>query len=81
MIRVSLLAAVAATLALEGCATTADSTSKEPYVEREYRTGSNLAVKRTPHADGVSTMSKDDVERLGDRNLGNVAPIVSPGTR
>ncbi len=79
MMRVSLLAA--ATLALAGCAMQQNANSDEPYTEKEYRTGSNLAVKRTPHADGVSTMSKDDIDRLGDRNLGNVAPIVAPGTR
>jgi len=80
MIRVSLLAAVAATLALEGCATTADSTSKEPYVEREYRTGSNIASKRTPYADGVRTMSKDEIERLGESNMGS-GPMIPPGIR
>ena len=53
---------------------------KEPYVEREYRTGSNIAAKRTPHADGVRTMSRDEIERLGDRNNG-IGPMVPPGTR
>jgi hypothetical protein len=80
MMRVSLLAAVVATLALEGCATTADSTGKEPYVEREYRTGSNIASKRTPYADGVRTMSRDEIERLGDSNMGS-GPMIPPGTR
>ncbi len=80
MMRVSLLAAVVAALALEGCATTADSTSKEPYVEREYRTGSNIASKRTPYADGVRTMSRDEIERLGESNMGS-GPMVPPGTR
>lgn len=80
MMRVSLLAAVVATLALEGCATTADSASKEPYAEREYRTGSNIATKRTPYADGVKTMSKDQIERLGESNIGS-GPMMPPGTR
>ncbi len=82
MMRVSLLAAVVAALALEGCATTpADSADKEQYVEREYRTGSNIAAKRTPYADGVKTMSRDEIERLGERNLNNAAPLMAPGTR
>jgi hypothetical protein len=80
MMRVSLLAAVVAMLALEGCATTADSTSKEPYVEREYRTGSNIAAKRTPYADGVRTLSRDEIERLGESNMGS-GPMIPPGTR
>ncbi|HEX7560213.1 MAG TPA: hypothetical protein VF386_13510 [Usitatibacter sp.] len=80
MIRVSLLAAVVAALALEGCATTADSSSKEPYVEREYRTGSNIASKRTPYADGVRTMSRDEIDRLGESGMGS-GPMIPPGTR
>jgi outer membrane lipoprotein SlyB len=81
MMRVSLLAAVVVTLAIEGCATTADSASKEPYTEREYRTGSNIAAKRTPYnADGVETMSRDEIERLGERNMGS-GPMIPPGTR
>jgi hypothetical protein len=81
MMRVSLLAAVVAALALEGCAATAPaSADKEPYVEREYRTGSNIAAKRTPYADGVRTMSRDDIERLGDTSIG-AQPMVAPGTR
>ena len=77
--RVSLLAV--ATLALAGCATQQSANSDEPYVEREYRTGSNIAAKRTPYADGVKTMSQEEIDRLGDRNLGNVAPMGAPGTR
>ena len=75
--RVSLLAV--ATLALAGCAMQQNANSDEPYAEREYRTGSNLAVKRTTHSD-VKTMSQDEIDRLGDRGLGN-APMLPPGTR
>ena len=76
--RVSLLAA--ATLALAGCAMQQQNANNdEPYTEREYRTGSNLAVKRTTHTD-VKTMSQEDIDRLGDRGLGN-APMLPPGTR
>jgi hypothetical protein len=76
----ALLLAVAA-LTLAGCAMEAANSNSEPYTEREYRTGSNIASKQTPYASGVKTMSKDDVERLGDTNLGGVAPMVAPGTR
>jgi hypothetical protein len=78
MMRVSLLAV--ATLALAGCAVQQSANTDEPYTEREYRTGSNLAVKRTPHTD-VKTMSQDEIDRLGDSKLGNVAPMGAPGTR
>jgi hypothetical protein len=78
MTRVSLLAVAA--LALAGCAVQQNANSDEPYTEREYRTGSNLAVKRTTHSD-VKTMSQEEIDRLGDRGLGNVAPVVAPGTR
>jgi hypothetical protein len=80
MMRVSLLAAVVAALALEGCAAAPASADNEPYVEREYRTGSNIAAKRTPYNDGVKTMSRDEIERLGDSRLG-AQPMVAPGTR
>ena len=78
--RVSLLAAVVAALALEGCAAVPAGTDNEPYVEREYRTGSDIAAKRTPYADGVKTMSRDDIERLGDTRIG-AQPMTAPGTR
>jgi hypothetical protein len=80
MKRVSLLAF--ATLALAGCAMQdSANTNSEPYVEREYRTGSNIAAKHSPYADGVRTMSKDEIDRLGDTNLNQVAPVMAPGTR
>ena len=58
-----LLAAVAATM-LAACATAETSTTgdKDKYVERHYRTGSNLPVKgnQTPESDGVTAVTGDD---------------------
>lgn len=33
------------------------------YVEKYYRTGSNIPSKSSPQADGISVMTKDEVDR------------------
>ncbi|HEY4999314.1 MAG TPA: hypothetical protein VII36_09230 [Usitatibacter sp.] len=79
MKRVLMLAVAASALA--SCA--AGAGNDGPIVEKEYRTGSNLAVKRSPAADGVSSMSKDDVDRTRDSSLsaGAQLPPPRPGSR
>jgi hypothetical protein len=78
----SLLIAAVVASALAGCATP-DATTGEPIVEKEYRTGSNLPVKRSSSGDGVTTMSKEDLERARDSSLnaGSQMPMPKPGGR
>jgi type IV pilus biogenesis protein CpaD/CtpE len=65
-----------ATLALAGCAAQDVSTSNEVAVEKQYRTGSNLPVKRSPVGDGVRTISKEDLERTLDSRV--MVPMPNP---
>jgi hypothetical protein len=62
-------------------ATAADLFNNTPLGEAARHAIEKAVQERTPHADGVRTMSKDEIDRLGDSNLGNVAPIVAPRTR
>jgi hypothetical protein len=71
---------LAAALALAGCAAQVADDPNREYVEKEYRTGSNLAVKRAPYNDGVKSVSKDDLGRLSDPSM-QAPPMISPGTR
>ena len=70
-----LMLAVAAS-ALAGCA--AHEGNDGPIVEKEYRTGSNLAVRRSPEADGVTSISKEDVDRSRDGSLNAGAQLPPP---
>jgi uncharacterized lipoprotein YajG len=60
----TILAALAASFLAAGCATEPVDANAEPRAEREYRTGSNIAKRsRTESADGVSTVSREELER------------------
>ena len=56
------LAAIALTLFAAGCADVTTIDPEHEYVEKTYRTGSNIPTKSNPQADGVQTMSRDDYE-------------------
>jgi len=60
-----LLLGIAATV-LGACAQLDNSDPNQQWVDRTYRTGSNLPTKHAPNADGVSTMSKEDVDKARD---------------
>lgn len=83
MKKVLLLAVAAAVSALAGCATTAGEGSDHPFVEKQYRTGSNIAARRSPEADGVTTVSKEDLDRARESSLdaGRGMPTPRPGGR
>jgi hypothetical protein len=72
-----LLAAVAATM-LAACATAETSTTgdKDKFVERHYRTGSNLPIKgdSTPEGDGVTAVSGDDYQNAKNTSSSAGAP-------
>ncbi len=76
-----LLAAVVAS-ALAGCATGQEGNNL-PVVEKQYRTGSNLAVRHSSTVDGVTTVSKEDLDRARDSsmNAGQGMPTPRPGGR
>ena len=54
----------AVAIAIAGCA--ADGGNDQAFVEKTYRTGSNIAVTRTPAGDGVTTVAPEDFERARD---------------
>ncbi|HXF77551.1 MAG TPA: hypothetical protein VN598_01700 [Usitatibacter sp.] len=58
-----------AALVLGACAQVDTSDPDHAWVERTYRTGSNLPSKHSPEADGVSAMSKEDMDRARDSSL------------
>jgi hypothetical protein len=66
-----------AACALSACATTGES-NDGPIVEKQYRTGSNLAVRHSSQADGVTTVSKEDMDRARDSSLNAGAGIPAP---
>jgi len=82
MKKVLLLAVAAAVSTLAGCASTSEGNG-QPFVEKQYRTGSNLAVRRSSEADGVTTVSKEDLDRARDSSLdaGRGMPTPRPGGR
>jgi outer membrane lipoprotein SlyB len=67
--------ATATAFAATGCATNA-STSNEPYVEKEYQTGSNIARRKGDVNSNVSTADRDEIDRV--RNTLN--PTIPRGT-
>ena len=78
------LFAVAAAAILGGCAQQGvNSAEGEGYVEKEYRVGSNLPTRRTSSADGVTTISAEDLERARNSSLnpGTSIPPPRPGSR
>ncbi|MGZ5041757.1 MAG: hypothetical protein ACXWG1_07915 [Usitatibacter sp.] len=82
MKKVLLLACASFVASLAGCATT-ETGSDAPFVEKQYRTGSNLAVRRSSAADGVTTVSKEDLDRARESSLdaGRAMPAPRPGGR
>lgn len=64
----TLLLALAAAI-LGACAQVDTNDKDHEWVERTYRTGSNIPSKHSPTADGVSTMSKEDMDRARDSSL------------
>lgn len=77
-----LLAAAAVASALAGCAASQEGNNL-PVAEKQYRTGSNIAVRHSSAADGVTTVSKEDLDRARDSSLdaGRGMPTPRPGGR
>ena len=59
----------AAALILGACAQLDTSDPQHAWVDRTYRTGSNLPTKHSPAGDGVASMSREDVDRARDSSL------------
>ncbi|HLX25197.1 MAG TPA: hypothetical protein VKR38_17745 [Usitatibacter sp.] len=76
-----IILAIAAGL-LSACveADTKDAKNKE-WVERSYRTGSNIPSKHTAGEDGVTSVSKDDMDRMRNGSSGAIPsmPSAPPG--
>ena len=77
--------AIAVTLLAAGCA---DVTAIDPdheYVEKTYRTGSNIPTKSSPQADGVQVMNREDYEKFQQQMVRGLpcaawpAPCPAPG--
>ncbi len=52
------------------CISTENMSPREPFVEREYPTGSNLPRRTNSSPSGdVSTMDRDAVERMRDAQI------------
>jgi len=77
MKRMVLLAMAA--LVLGACAQVDTSDKDHAWVERTYRTGSNLPSKHAPNADGVATVSKEDMDRARDSSLSVPQSFNLPG--
>ena len=59
------LIVIGSLLVVSGCIDApADKFGDHEYVERVYRTGSNIPTKTSPQADNVQVMNKDDVDRM-----------------
>jgi len=76
-----IILAVAAGL-LSACveANTKEAQSKD-WVERTYRTGTNIPSKHTSSEDGVTSISKDDLDRQRNGSSGVIPgmPGKTPG--
>ena len=77
MKRMVLLAMAA--VVLGACAQVDTSDKDHAWVERTYRTGSNLPTKHAPNADGVETVSKEDMDRARDSSLNVPRSFSLPG--
>jgi len=77
MKRMVLLAMAA--VVLGACAQVDTSDKDHAWVERTYRTGSNLPSKHAPNADGVATVSKEDMDRARDSSLSVPQSFNLPG--
>jgi len=68
-----------AALVLGACAQVDTADPNHAWVERTYRTGSNLPSKHAPNADGVATVSKEDMDRARDSSLSVPQSFNLPG--
>ena len=64
---------------LGACAQVDTSDPDHAWVERTYRTGSNLPSKHSPSGDGVATVSKDDLDRSRNSSLNVPQSFNLPG--
>jgi hypothetical protein len=75
-----ILSALAAATLLPGCATNEPAAATESVAQREYPTGSNIPRKRAPgDADGVSTYSKEALERARNEQYQTARPGLGNG--
>ena len=51
---------------------------KGEWVERTYRTGSNIPTKHTAGEDGVTSVSKDDMDRIRNGSSGAAPTMPAP---
>jgi hypothetical protein len=58
-----------AAFVLSGCMQLEHSDGKDGWVDRTYRTGSNIPAKSSAQADGVAVVNKDDVDTWRSQNL------------
>jgi len=56
------------TLLSAGCVELTHDGEKDGWVDRTYRTGSNIPRKSSPQADGVSVVNKEDVDTWRSAN-------------
>ena len=49
------------------------------WVDRTYRTGSNIPSKHTASQDGVTSVSKDDLDRIQRGSSGAAPSVPMPG--
>jgi hypothetical protein len=56
------LLVIAATLVLAGCVEADPNNKDNEWVDKTYRTGSNIPRKTSPQADGVGVMNKQDYD-------------------
>jgi len=62
------------------CISTDNTSAKEPFVEREYPTGSNLPRRANSSPSGdVSTMDRDALERMRDAQIQQHPAPAAPG--
>ncbi len=65
-----ILALIAASFLVAACAVDPSDSSTEPRAERQYRTGSNIAVHRGEGpADGPTVVSREEIERARSGQL------------
>ncbi|HEX7560332.1 MAG TPA: hypothetical protein VF386_14115 [Usitatibacter sp.] len=72
------LFAVATAAIVAGCATQDANQAEGGYVEKEYRVGSNLPSRHTSTAEGVTTISAEDLERARNSSLNPGAAMPPP---
>ena len=48
------------------------------WQDRTYHTGSNIPSKHTASQDGVTSVSKDDMDRIRNGSSGNIPSVPAP---